>query len=106
MWQVVQWEEPHDGNAVAKTEGASVGAGYFARFQHEAWSRIPEVEIVAVCDQVEDKARAVQEQFGIANRYTRWTEMLDSEKPDFIDIITPPDTHKRYAPAPHAAEFT
>lgn len=77
-----------------KLRGASVGAGYFARFQHEAWSRIPEVEIVAVCDQVDDKARAIQEQFGIVNRYTCWTEMLDREKPDFIDIITPPDTHE------------
>jgi len=77
-----------------KLRGASIGAGYFAKFQHEAWSRIPEVEIVAVCDQVEDKARAVQEQFGIVNRYTRWTEMLDREKPDFVDIITPPDTHE------------
>jgi predicted dehydrogenase len=79
---------------VGKLRGVSIGAGYFARFQHEAWSRIPEVEIVAVCDQVEDKARAVQEQFGIVNRYTRWTEMLDREKPDFVDIITPPDTHE------------
>jgi predicted dehydrogenase len=77
-----------------KLRGASVGAGYFAKFQHEAWSRIPEVEIVAVCDQVEDKARALQEQFGIGSRYTRWTEMLDREKPDFVDIITPPDTHE------------
>ena len=48
---------------VGKLRGASIGAGYFARFQNEAWSRIPEVEIVAVCDLVEDKARAVQEQF-------------------------------------------
>ena len=74
--------------------GVSVGAGYFSRFQHEAWSRIPEVEMVAVCDRVEDKARAVQEQFSISNRYTSWTEMLEREKPDFIDIITPPNTHE------------
>jgi predicted dehydrogenase len=77
-----------------KLRGVSVGAGYFSRFQHEAWSRIPEVEMVAVCDLMEDKARAVQEQFGIANRYTSWTEMLDREKPDFFDIITPPATHE------------
>jgi predicted dehydrogenase len=77
-----------------KLRGVSVGAGYFSKFQHEAWSRIPEVGIVAVCDQVEDKARAIQEQFGIENRYTNWTEMLDREKPDFIDIITPPPTHE------------
>lgn len=77
-----------------KLRGVSVGAGYFSRFQHEAWSRIPEIEMVAVCDLVEDKARAVQQQFGIANRYTCWTEMLDCEKPDFFDIITPPATHE------------
>jgi D-apiose dehydrogenase len=79
---------------VRKLRGVSVGAGYFSRFQHEAWSRIPEVEILAACDQVEEKARAVQEQFGIANRYTSWTEMFEREKPDFVDIITPPDTHE------------
>jgi predicted dehydrogenase len=79
---------------VGKLRGASIGAGYFSRFQHEAWSRIPEVEMVAVCDLMEDRARAVQEQFGIAHRYTCWTEMLDQEKPDFVDIITPPSTHE------------
>jgi D-apiose dehydrogenase len=77
-----------------KLRGVSVGAGYFSKFQHEAWSRIPEVEIVAVCDQVEDKARAIQQQFGIANRYASWTEMLDREQADFVDIITPPATHE------------
>src|ERR1051326_4581945 len=77
-----------------RLRGVTVGAGYFSRFQHEAWSRIPEVEIVAVCDQVDDKARAVQAQFGIPNRDTQWTEMLEREQPDFIDIITPPNTHE------------
>ncbi|MEO7146073.1 MAG: Gfo/Idh/MocA family oxidoreductase [Bryobacteraceae bacterium] len=72
----------------------SVGAGYFSRFQQEAWTRIPEVEMAAICDLEDVKARAVQEQFGIANRYTNWTDMLDREKPDFIDIITPPPTHE------------
>ena len=28
-------------------KGACVGAGYFSRFQYEAWARIPEVEIVS-----------------------------------------------------------
>jgi predicted dehydrogenase len=74
--------------------GVTVGCGYFSRFQHEAWSRIPEVEIVAVCDLVEDKARAVQNQFGIANRYTDWMQLIEREEPDFIDIITPPPTHE------------
>ena len=71
-----------------------IGAGYFSRFQLEAWSRIPEVNIVAACDLVEEKARAAQSQFGIARAYTNWKEMLERERPDFIDIITPPDTHE------------
>jgi len=77
-----------------KLRGVGIGAGYFAKFQYEAWSRIPQVEMAAVCDQAEEKARAVQEQFGIAKRYTRWTEMLDEIAPDFVDIITPPPTHQ------------
>src|SRR5205085_8299682 len=40
------------------------------------------------------KTRALQTQFGIAKCYTRWTEMLDQERPDFVDIITPPETHE------------
>jgi predicted dehydrogenase len=80
--------------AARKLRGVGIGAGYFAQFQYEAWSRIPEVEIVAVCDQVEEKARAVQSRFGITNCFTSWTEMLDRERPDFVDIITPPATHE------------
>ncbi len=80
--------------AARKLRGVGIGAGYFAQFQYEGWSRIPEVEIVAVCDQVEEKARAVQSRFGIANCFTSWTEMLDRERPDFVDIITPPATHE------------
>lgn len=77
-----------------KLRGVTAGAGYFSHFQHEAWSRIPEVEIVAVCDLVEEKARKIAAQFGIAKCYTSWTEMLERERPDFFDIITPPPTHQ------------
>jgi predicted dehydrogenase len=77
-----------------RLRGVGIGAGYFSRFQYEAWSRIPEIEVVAVCDLIEEKSRAVQSQFGIAKCYTRWSEMLDEERPDFVDIITPPDTHE------------
>jgi len=62
--------------------GVGLGAGYFSRFHYEAWSRIPEVKIVATCDKSKPAT------------YTDWREMIDREKPDFIDIITPPDTHE------------
>ncbi len=76
-----------------KLRGAVIGAGYFSKFQYEAWGRIPEVEIVAACDLDEQKVRAVQAEFRIPKSYTSWAEMLEQERPDFVDIITPPLTH-------------
>lgn len=78
-----------------KIRGVCVGAGYFARFQYEAWGRLPEVEIVALANRDVAKAQATAAQHGIPRAYA-WSDlatMLDTEKPDFIDIITPPETH-------------
>ena len=78
-----------------KLRGVVLGAGYFSRFQYEAWQRIPEVEIVALADRDVTKARTAAAQHGIP-RACAWSDlvaMLDAEKPDFIDIITPPETH-------------
>lgn len=76
-------------------KGVCVGAGYFSRFQYEAWVRIPEVEIVANCNRNVDRAREYANEFGIAQSYSYddFAAMLDAEKPDFVDIITPPETH-------------
>lgn len=71
-----------------------IGAGYFAPFQYEAWTRIPEVDIVAIYNRTESRARAVMKDFGIPKYYADWKEMLDVERPDFVDVITPPDTHQ------------
>ncbi len=73
--------------------GACIGAGYFAQFQYEAWNRIPDVTILAACDLDADKVKKVCAQFGIPKSYTNYIEMLEIEKPDFVDIISPPPTH-------------
>jgi predicted dehydrogenase len=75
--------------------GVVLGAGYFSRFQYEAWARIPEVEIVAVVNRDVAKAREAAARHGI-HRACAWSDLaalLDAEKPDFVDIITPPETH-------------
>ena len=74
-------------------KGVCVGAGYFSHFQYEAWGRIPEVTITAMCNRNAERARAIMGTFGIANHYADYREMLEKEKPDFVDIITPPPTH-------------
>ena len=73
--------------------GVAVGAGYFSQFHFNGWSRIDAVDLVAVCDVDRDKATQVAGEHGIKNVYTDVSTMLQQQKPDFIDIITRPDSH-------------
>ncbi len=78
-----------------RLKGVCLGAGYFARFQYEAWNRIPEVEIVALANRNQDRARATAAEHQVPAVYA-WADldrMLDEHQPDFVDIITPPETH-------------
>ncbi|MBI4876344.1 MAG: Gfo/Idh/MocA family oxidoreductase [Acidobacteria bacterium] len=77
-----------------RLKGVAMGAGYFSRFQYEAWTRIPEAEVTAIYNRTESKAREMMAAYGIPNYYGDWREMIDREKPDFVDIITPPETHE------------
>ena len=76
-----------------KLKVVGIGAGYFAGFQYRAWNRIPEVEVTAMCNRNTDKASGIMKECGIAKHYTDWREMLEKEKPDVVDVITPPETH-------------
>jgi len=78
---------------------ATVGTGYFSRFQYEAWTRMDGVEIVAVCNRSLDSAEEVAAEYGIGGVYTDFETMLDAVKPDLVDIITPPVTHLAYIQA-------
>jgi predicted dehydrogenase len=74
-------------------KGVMIGAGFFAQFQAEAWQRVPGVQITAVADAVTDKAEEFARQWRIARTYANVEEMLDREKPDFVDIVTRPQSH-------------
>lgn len=65
-----------------------IGAGYFAAFHYDAWSRMNGARAVASVDQNVDKAKSTGLQ-----AYSSIDDMLDEVKPDIIDIITPPPTH-------------
>jgi len=77
-----------------KLKAVAMGAGYFSGFQYEAWTRIPEVEMAAIYNRTESKGREKMAEYGIPAYYGDWREMIDREKPDFVDIITPPETHE------------
>lgn len=74
-------------------KGTLIGAGFFARFQAEAWRRLSGVELVAVADVAPGRAREFASNHGISRSYESVEAMLDAEQPDFVDIATRPDTH-------------
>ncbi|NER17800.1 Gfo/Idh/MocA family protein [Spongiivirga citrea] len=74
-------------------KGVCIGLGYFSKFHLEAWNRISGVEITAVCDVDELKVKNAVLQYKIPHKYISVEQMLIQEQPDFIDIITPPETH-------------
>ncbi|MFY0598823.1 MAG: Gfo/Idh/MocA family oxidoreductase [Cyclobacteriaceae bacterium] len=76
-----------------KLRGVCVGAGYFSQFHYDAWSRLDQVEIVALCDLDEVKTKEVSLKWGVPRIYSDFSEMLEKEQPDFVDIITPPAFH-------------
>jgi predicted dehydrogenase/kynurenine formamidase len=73
--------------------GLCVGAGYFSRFHFDAWRRMDDVEIVGVCDTDLAKAKPGADLFPNAKPFTDAAAAMAELKPDFVDIITRPDTH-------------
>lgn len=76
--------------------GAVVGAGYFADFHLDAWARVEGVEIVAVVDADLDRAEAAAVRVG-ARAFDRLDRLLAAGPIDFVDIVTPPATHRELA---------
>jgi D-apiose dehydrogenase len=69
------------------------GAGMISRHHLIAWSKLDDVEVVAVCDPEIDKAKDRAREFGIASVYGDARAMLDREAADVLDIASPVETH-------------
>lgn len=72
---------------------AVIGAGYFARFHHQAWQRLEGAELVGICDLDGAKAAEAAAAVGAVDIFTDAGEMLRVAKPDLVDIATPPGSH-------------
>jgi predicted dehydrogenase len=78
---------------IAPIRVATLGAGYFSRFHHRAWARIPEVGLVGICDLDAARAGAFAAEHGAEAAYADLATMLREARPDILDIVTPPPTH-------------
>src|SRR5437588_7401339 len=84
---------------MAKLKAAIVGAGLISQKKHApAFLRAKAtVELVAMCDVNLTAAQNACKTFGIGRAYNDFSAMLSSEKPDLVDICTPPRTHAALA---------
>lgn len=77
-----------------------IGAGSIATNAHmPAYSRMDNVEIVAVCDIKLEKAVALAEKFGVAQVFENYEDVLNLADIDAVDICTPNYLHSIIAVA-------
>ncbi len=71
-----------------------IGCGRIAQAHIRAILRLEGVEIVGVCDSVEERAREVAHQFGIRHVYRDVSSILKERHIDVVHVLTPPQSHK------------
>lgn len=72
---------------------AIVGCGKIADAHAAQIQRIPNCEIVAVCDREPLMAEQLAERFPVKAHFSDLAEMLEKAQPDVVHITTPPDSH-------------
>ena len=84
---------------MAKLKAVIVGSGLIAGLKHiPAFQRHRgKVSLAALCDLNLEAAQRVASANDIPHAYGNLAEMLAEEKPDIVDICTPPQTHARVA---------
>ena len=82
-----------------KFASAIVGCGVIGPWHATASDNVEESYLAAVCDVVEDKAKALAEERGVAKVYTDYQDMLKDDEIDIIHVCTPSGMHSDMAVA-------
>ena len=69
------------------------GAGAISQYHLVGWSEMADAQVVAICDIDAAKARTRAQAFNIPNVYIDFRAMIEREKLDAVDIVTPVGTH-------------
>lgn len=74
-----------------------VGAGYFSQFHLQGWSRMAReglIDIVGIADREVVSAHAMAQRFGVERVCSSARELLQGNRLDLLDIVTPPVAHR------------
>lgn len=77
--------------SVEKVRVGFIGAGSLAnRVHYPSLSEMADVEIMALCDLIEERLQATGDRYDIPRRYTDYRRMLDEVNLDAVYVIMPP----------------
>ena len=75
---------------------AILGTGFWARYQLAAWLELKGPRCVALYNRTPAKAERLAREFDVPTVYSKAEELLQKERPDFVDIITDVGTHRHF----------
>lgn len=75
---------------------AIFGTGFWSRYQLAGWRELPGVKCVAVYNRTRAKAETFALSNGIPSVYDNPDRLIEEIRPDFIDVITNPETHRQF----------
>lgn len=82
-------------SAAPPLQGALIGCGFVSQHHLEAWSRIPEARLVALCDLDGEKLARAEARIPGIRTYTDAAQLFEGEETlDFVEICTRPDSHR------------
>lgn len=74
-----------------KVRVALIGAGGMANSVHyPSLAEFDDVEMVGLCDLIEEKLNATADRFGIERRYTDYKKMIEETAPQAVYVLMPP----------------
>ncbi len=81
--------------ATPPLRGALIGCGFVSRFHIEAWSHVPDAQLVALCDLDQGRLATAAERVDGAATYTSAADLFENQNAlDFVEICTQPESHR------------
>lgn len=78
---------------MSKLKVAVIGAGSISSAHLTSYANNPEVEIYAICDLVEERARSAADKYGATKVFTNYRELLADPDVEAVSICTWNNTH-------------
>ena len=80
---------------MSKLRVGIIGLGFISKMHLEGYAKRPEVEVVAFCDIIEERAQTAAQKYGAAGArvYTDYKQMITSERLDAVSVCTENNMH-------------